>query len=502
MAPKLDKRTKEELIQEIGCLADSYTPEWRFQPERPDIGTALALLYADVMLKTVEEYNRVPERNRTAFFRALGTEKKEAERAEGYMTFRLSKGDMPEAVVPKGAGIAVDGKQEGLLRYETLQDCYVSSASVRWLKTEPSGFYLQFDSRPDKGLLSILVVIKHREQNGAGNIRWEYYGAKGWSPLKAEDGTESLSHSGILRFAGSPDFTETVIRQTSGYWIRGNREDGGEILTQAMEVYGNAAAVRARKPGTQGNLMPDKNHKLMQNVGYVTRIQNPDVLFGGCQEETMEQTMKRNAAEIRHQFRAVTPSDYEELVRATSGDVQKVKCFPGYDGRGRKRPGAVTVAVLQTGYMEKRHYFYRVQERIMACLREWSSGILLQEGGLFITQPEYVRINVRAQVWVEDYSYVLEAERESERCLEQFFDPEEGGHDRSGWQIGELPEYEQIKRCLLKQPHIVYVKRLWIIYEADEGGVFTEAEERDIRKLPWALPVSGSHQITVGVAGS
>lgn len=38
---EFDQRTKEEILEQIEKKAKSYVPEWRFDKENPDIGTAL-----------------------------------------------------------------------------------------------------------------------------------------------------------------------------------------------------------------------------------------------------------------------------------------------------------------------------------------------------------------------------------------------------------------------------------------------------------------------------
>lgn len=499
MRPELDKRTKDIVLDEIYKLARSYTPEWRFQPEKPDMGTTLALLYAEVMSHVIGEYNQVPERNRVAFFQALGAEVLEAERAEGYMTFRLSRPDMPENVVPRGTGVAADGKAAGLIRYETLQDVFVAAAEVCLAEADDENCYLRFDRKPERGLLSILLVQKGGGKQGRSSTRWEYYGEEGWMPIEVEDATGGFVHTGLLRFAGTPEFCGTMVGDVGGFWIRGRREDGARLSRTTMEVYGNAVKVRAKQPGITGNRMPDRNHRLVQSIGYVTRIQNPDILYGGRPAETAEEAMERNSARIRHRFRAVTPGDFESLVYESAPDVRKVKCFPGYDGDGKPCPGGVTVVVLQKDFMEGRHYFYRVREQIYGSLKQWADGLMVWEGRLWVARPVFVRMHVRAELFVKSHDQVMEAERTTRELLETYLNPVVGGHDKRGWDIGRIPEYGQVKRLLQKQEDVCGVKRLWISYEQDEDGNFAETEEEKVRRMPWILPVSGSHQIVAGV---
>lgn len=45
---KIDKRGYEDILREIAELAKKYTPEWRFSPDDPDAGTALACVLRGV----------------------------------------------------------------------------------------------------------------------------------------------------------------------------------------------------------------------------------------------------------------------------------------------------------------------------------------------------------------------------------------------------------------------------------------------------------------------
>ena len=55
---------EKELLEQMKRLAAAYTPEWRMDTERPDVGTALAMIYADMFEGTVRRFNRLPEKNR------------------------------------------------------------------------------------------------------------------------------------------------------------------------------------------------------------------------------------------------------------------------------------------------------------------------------------------------------------------------------------------------------------------------------------------------------
>ena len=119
---------EKELLEQMKRLAAAYTPEWRMDTERPDVGTALAMIYADMFEGTVRRYNRLPEKNRSAFFQEVGTELKPAVPAQGYVAFGLASDDLGGTEVPKGLLVTAPGEEE--VPFETQDSVYVTPAAL------------------------------------------------------------------------------------------------------------------------------------------------------------------------------------------------------------------------------------------------------------------------------------------------------------------------------------------------------------------------------------
>lgn len=133
---KLDARTSGDILQKIGEIAADYTPEWNFDPEHPDIGYALAQVYADMLEGTLEQLNRAGYKHQLALFNSLGARLHEAVPAGGHAVFQMSSGVSEGTEVPAYAGMTAalsDGG--GMTRFETQADLYVTPAS-------PVCFYL------------------------------------------------------------------------------------------------------------------------------------------------------------------------------------------------------------------------------------------------------------------------------------------------------------------------------------------------------------------------
>lgn len=134
---KPDSRTSEDILRYMKKIAENYTPEWNFNLDEPDIGSALAYVYADMLEGTMEQFNRVGYKNQLAFFNELGAEVKHSVPAKGYVVFELAE-EAPEGTeIDAGMRITadVDDEDEDRVQFETESDIYVTPA-------RPSVFYL------------------------------------------------------------------------------------------------------------------------------------------------------------------------------------------------------------------------------------------------------------------------------------------------------------------------------------------------------------------------
>ena len=378
-------REREKILEEIRQLARSYTPDWRFAEDKKEPGSVIAALFAELLAESEASFGQFLLRNREEFFKLLGMEQRDGERASGEMVFGLVKPNMPDAVVPEGT-VVLAGGAKGQTAYELLEAVYVAG------------------NRPGRG------------------------------------------------------------------------------------------RVRALQTGSGGNLPEGTGYKLERSAGFVSEIGNPEPLTGGADQESLETAIKRCGAALRHQYRAVTPGDYESLVRALCQEVVRVRCFPGYDGVGGRCPGAVTVAVLQKGRMGENHYFYGKTEEIRAYLYA-HSGAIVRENGLYAVLPEWIRMDVSAELLCMPNVAGSRTERLVNEALEHFLDPVDGGVMGEGWSFGVLPTYSQIKTCMKQVPGISLLRRITVEWKWMRDGQWEDVAPRKAKEMPWTLPLSGQHRL-------
>lgn len=138
--PEIDPRGREELLRSIAARAAAYTPEWRFDRDDPDLGTALSLIYTELFAQTIKRFNRVAEKNMAAFFSAMGARLLPALPAEGFVRFGLA-GRVEEGVeVPAGTPLLADADTEtGSTVFETTDDVFVTPAQPQQVFTVCGG---------------------------------------------------------------------------------------------------------------------------------------------------------------------------------------------------------------------------------------------------------------------------------------------------------------------------------------------------------------------------
>lgn len=130
--PELDRRTKWDILDELGRLSEAYVPEWRFDPENPDAGTALAVIYGEMLEDVYRKYNQLPVKNMLEFFRGIDTSLKAAQPSSGYASFGLVNHEVEGTELRKGTRLLGSVPESGDMdvTFETVNDVYVTPAGI------------------------------------------------------------------------------------------------------------------------------------------------------------------------------------------------------------------------------------------------------------------------------------------------------------------------------------------------------------------------------------
>ncbi len=135
-APKLDHRTREEVIASALLLAAQYTPQWSGVGNASDPGRRLIDLFARLVELLLERLNRVPEKNFLSFLDLTGVERFPGAPAEAPVTFLVSKRAPQGGQAPRGTQVATTQTQTSDARvFETRNAFFATPAKLESIVT-------------------------------------------------------------------------------------------------------------------------------------------------------------------------------------------------------------------------------------------------------------------------------------------------------------------------------------------------------------------------------
>lgn len=124
------KQDREELLAKIRGLAAAYTPEWQFDEEHPDIGSVIALLFADEAEENLRRYQTLPERDYVELMNMLGVSLKPAFPAHSIVQLQLARDTIPGFKLKKGVKLLGGPEEDTNLVFETAHSVYITESRL------------------------------------------------------------------------------------------------------------------------------------------------------------------------------------------------------------------------------------------------------------------------------------------------------------------------------------------------------------------------------------
>lgn len=251
--------------------------------------------------------------------------------------------------------------------------------------------------------------------------------------------------------------------------------------------------------GEEANLGEGQINQMDRSLGFITRVTNTEIIAGGCSQEIVESAIMRSAKGLRHGLRAVTAGDFEALALEASRNVLKGKCFPGFSADGRREPGAVTLVILQRDFLHGRKHFDSIRASVEEYLKPRLPGNMAVLGKFHVVEPEFLKICCRVSLTILDFNQVFEVQRQVKERIDSFLHPVTGNYHGRGWEIGQIPNGTQITNAIREIPGILYIQEVWMsAYKESQQGL-TQVDLKARGAGIYALPVSGVHDIQIGV---
>lgn len=361
--------------------------------------------------------------------------------------------------------------------------CPLSDPSARPLQTaDPEGdcWWLGFDRPPSGPFLRLYLALQGRTPGGALTA-WEAAAGER-RPLPLEDGTDGLSHSGVITVSdvqGGMDVRFGLRR----WWLcledDGGRLGRGRRFPCLEGVF--CGAVRLEEISGGGCR---KGEPLAPLRGGDLRAVTLTEGFGGAPREDRAALLRRARGVRHHQGRCVSALDADELICGQLRDVLRTRCL--------RREDALHIAVLMRDVRQHEAAFARRREEIRRLL-EGSSALPALGLELVVREPVFYPIN--AMVWLRAGG---EASPETVRrriceALDYFFDPAAGRFQGEGWPIGRLPAELEVRNFLQDRLPDLVIVRSPLTAAAPDGREADCAQAGD----PFSLPVPGAYTVHI-----
>lgn len=187
----IDSRKKKDILDKIRELAASYTPEWQFSEQDPDIGSVLALLFADQMQENIRRYNLTIRKAQVELVNLLGLSPRSACPAHSIVVMDMIPNTVPGQTLPAGSKFLADGEGDAALVFETSHGIYLTDAQIKCmfmasgttgkvipLKKEETFTLFDFDGK-GYGRTGLVMYHSHLFDEADNDIRMEIIGADG-----------------------------------------------------------------------------------------------------------------------------------------------------------------------------------------------------------------------------------------------------------------------------------------------------------------------------------
>jgi len=253
---------------------------------------------------------------------------------------------------------------------------------------------------------------------------------------------------------------------------------------------GNIRMTRYRSGGGIAGNQPAKEIKqLVSAVPYIQKVVNWTAASGGSDAEPAEATLERGPRLLRHRGRAVTSEDFEDLALLASREVARAKCVPQFDlvahpNAERRKPGFISVVVVPRSEDPKPVPSSDLLDRVYTFLETRR----LATTELVVVGPEYVRIDVDADIVVDSLNHVSDVERTVTQAIRRYLHPIHGGPNNSGWDFGRLPQRFDLYVLIERIAGVSHIRNLHMTTVADRSGA---------EKTEHFLICCGQHRVTM-----
>jgi predicted phage baseplate assembly protein len=313
--------------------------------------------------------------------------------------------------------------------------------------------------------------------------------------LEVDEGDGPLPWQQVEDFLHSgPNDRHFTLDRGSGVVTFGDNQHG----RIPVAVAGGSIVARLYQwgGGARGNLPAGVINALQSLIVGVDTVSNPYPATGGADEEPVDETKRRAAAEIASNGRAVTAADFETRALSTPGArVRRARAVPLFHPNypGAQVPGVVTVIVVPDAPGPSP----LPNATTLAAVCAHLDSVRLMTTELHVAPPRYRTVRVQVSVEPTPDADPAQVKRLVEQRLDTFFHPLVGGADGSGWPFGGAIAVSDLFRLILETPGVARLADGQMVVLVDGiAGQFC----RDTALCLQDLTCANGHDVTVVLA--
>ena len=207
--------------------------------------------------------------------------------------------------------------------------------------------------------------------------------------------------------------------------------------------------------GRIGNVEAGTISVLRSTIPFITRVENLEPAVGGVDAETLDQLKARAALSVRARNRAVTPVDFEQIVKTAAPTLVRVQCV---DATQLGRPGTVLILVVPEVPPGAIPFeVLQPREEVLNDVQVYLDERRLVGTTVRVEPPRYLGVSVMVRIALADGANRSRVVAEANTAIHQFLHPTMGGYEGKGWPFGRPLAVGDIFGLLQRVPGIRYV---------------------------------------------
>ena len=253
----------------------------------------------------------------------------------------------------------------------------------------------------------------------------------------------------------------------------------------------NICVTYATGGGTAGNLPIGALTDLINAIPMVDGVTNVTATCGGTDGGDRAWLEEVGTLRLRHRDRAMSVSDYEDMVRQNFTRVSRVKCFAGRDEQGKRAAGHVTVVFLCSEATDLADTSV-IAKNIFQYLAEHSDCTVVNAQRLHVLPATEISICVEAQIELENPDRAADTQQQLSAEIKALVD---GVWRQRG--IGQPLHTEELYELISQTPNVALLRQILIRGVYLENGVERACNLEEEYDFPYAAVRSGTQTIRV-----